>query len=81
MLRSIGIMVVNGTRSVFLRSVVPVTLTNLAFFLHGPAPGQGQVFPDPCTQGVCLAVMTDPFVPQMLSIKANKISNAVTAGF
>jgi len=32
-------------------------------------------------QGVCLAVMTGPFVPQVLSIKADdKISNAVTAG-
>jgi len=29
------------------------------------------------TQGVCLAVMTDPFVPQVLSIKADKVSNAV----
>jgi len=33
------------------------------------------------TWGVCLAVMTDPFAPQVLSIKADdKISNAVTAG-
>jgi len=31
-------------------------------------------------QGVCLAVMTGPFVPQVLSIKAYKISNTVTAG-
>jgi len=27
-----------------------------------------------------LPVMTDPFAPQELSIKADKISNAVTAG-
>jgi len=27
-----------------------------------------------------LAVMTDPFAPQVLSIKADKILNAVTAG-
>jgi len=32
-------------------------------------------------QGVCLAVMTGPFVPQVLIIKADdKISNAVIAG-
>jgi len=30
--------------------------------------------------GVCLTVMTDPFAPQVLSIKADEISNAVTAG-
>jgi len=30
--------------------------------------------------GVCLAVMTGPFVPQVLSIKADKISKAVIAG-
>jgi len=27
-----------------------------------------------------LAVMTDPFAPQVLSIKADKISDSVTAG-
>ena len=27
-----------------------------------------------------MAVMTDPFAPQVLSIAADKISNAVTAG-
>jgi len=30
--------------------------------------------------GLCLAVMTGRFVPQVLSIKADKIQNAVTAG-
>jgi len=30
--------------------------------------------------GVCLALMTDLFAPQVLSIKADKILNAVTAG-
>jgi len=30
-------------------------------------------------QGVCLAAMTDPFTPQVLSIKADEISNIVTA--
>jgi len=29
---------------------------------------------------VCLAVMTGSFVPQVLSIKADEITNAVTAG-
>jgi len=29
--------------------------------------------------GVCLAVTTDPFAPQVLSIKADKTSNVVTA--
>jgi len=36
--------------------------------------GQGRIW------GVCLVVMTDPFAPQVLSINADKISNAVTAG-
>jgi len=36
--------------------------------------GQGRI------QGVCLAVMTDPFVSQVLNINANKISNVATAG-
>ena len=31
-------------------------------------------------RGVCLAVMTGPFVLQVHSLKANKISNAVIAG-
>jgi len=31
-------------------------------------------------QGICLAVMTSPVVPHVLSIKADKASNAVTAG-
>jgi len=30
--------------------------------------------------GFCLAVMTGSFVPQVLSIKADEITNAVTAG-
>jgi len=30
--------------------------------------------------GVCLAAMTGPFVLQVLSIKDDKIPNAVTAG-
>ena len=30
--------------------------------------------------GACLAVITDPLAPQVLSIEADKISNAVTAG-
>jgi len=30
--------------------------------------------------GVCLAVMTDTIAPQVLSIKADKTSNVVTAG-
>jgi len=33
-----------------------------------------------CIHGVCLAVMTDPFAPQVLSIKADNTSNVVTAG-
>jgi len=36
--------------------------------------GQGRIY------RVCLAVMTDPFAPQVLRIKADKISNTVTAG-
>jgi len=35
---------------------------------------QGRIY------GVCLAVMTDPFAPQVLSINADNISNTVTAG-
>jgi len=31
-------------------------------------------------QGVFLVVMTGPFVLQVLTVKANKISNAATAG-
>jgi len=31
-------------------------------------------------QGVCLAVLTGPFVPQVLSIKADKRSSIATAG-
>ena len=31
-------------------------------------------------QRICLAVMTGPFLPQVLSIEASEISNAVTAG-
>jgi len=36
MLRPVGIMVVNGTRSVFLMSVVPVTLEQLGFCAARP---------------------------------------------
>ena len=56
MLRSVGIMVVNGIRSVFLISVVPATFgpiwpwfrTAQQQFLHGPALGLGPVFANPC---------------------------------
>jgi len=53
MLRPVRIVVVNGTRCVFLMPVVSshLLLTNLALiphgFLHGPAPGRGPVFADP----------------------------------
>jgi len=55
MLRPVGIMVVNGIRSVFLTLVVSVTFvpiwpwfgTARKQFLHGPAPGRGPVFDDP----------------------------------
>jgi len=54
--RPVGIMVVNGTRSLFLMSVVPVTFGPIwpwfcrarQQFLHGQAPDRGPVFVDPC---------------------------------
>jgi len=33
-----------------------------------------------CIQGVCLALMTEAFVLQVLSTKADKVSNTVTTG-
>jgi len=33
-----------------------------------------------CIQRVCLAVMTGPFVPQVINTKADNILSAVTVG-
>jgi len=42
-------------------------------------PNLGYMYPG-VHRGVCLAVMTDPFALQVLSITTDKISHAVTAG-
>jgi len=46
----------------------------VSWFLENLQQTQGRL------QGVCFAVMTGSFVLQVVSIKVNKISNAVTAG-